>query len=312
MSSLLGNEIKMPNFEYENFYKFIVSLGIGLIAIALLLFGFFLTHPFDLLQKEIDIQSLTQFAQTIIQLRQMAAGVLITLSPVFTCCFGSIGVVISSTGSWVWWRKTQKAQDEQLELQLERIRRELTPASEIDKQNKRKDEAIEELQLKALEHFNKSLEYSTDVGDHVTKAISIEQKIISLFRQCLGSSHEVLANQRLGNAYFDLTLLAKDPFAKSYVVEMKYIRGKISYNWLRDNALRLSNLIRLFQIEANQAPIPVLLVIAPGSILSTTNSANLLSLIEQERIFRKGKSRIIFLVEEEIDTLTCNQLHKLL
>ena len=46
----------MSKFEYSDFYKFIASVGITLIALSVFVPWLFLKEPFDLLQRQDEIR----------------------------------------------------------------------------------------------------------------------------------------------------------------------------------------------------------------------------------------------------------------
>jgi hypothetical protein len=59
-------------------------------------------------------------------------------------------------------------------------------------------------------------------------------------------------------------------------------------------------------------PISILLVVAPEKVLSATDTNSYAARIVRDRIFRKGKSRILSVAEEELDNLSCSRLTDLL
>lgn len=288
------------NFEYEDFYKFIVSIGIGLLSLAVLVPWLFLKEPFDLLTPEADIQTLTPIAQSIIQERQTLIRQIIELMPYFSISSSGLGLVMIVLGGMLWWRKGQKVQDEMQQVNLALMRQQLETATREEVEDARIEEA--------------KLEYSDPnvIDEVVTKVATIEEELTNKLKRCYASVFYVLANQRLGDTIFDIILLSRDRFRKSLILELKYAGKEFNYGWLRRGALQLSNKNRLYQLDANQIPISILLVVAPEKVLSATDTSSYAERIVRDRVFRKGKSRILFLAEEELEKLTCSRLADLL
>src|ERR1044072_451502 len=303
------------NLEYDNYYKFLVSLGIGLVALAAFVPWLFLKAPLDLLIKQEDIAAFTPVAQSIIQDRQNLVECIIDIIPWFSIISFTSGIVMIFYGAFLWRKRTQTFLDKQKELEVEILKQQLNPAAPKDVETKREIEAELELKRQSLEQPIKAINSESGhtelkVRSVINKVAETEEVLIEKFQDCFGSSYDVLSNQRLGDVIFDVILLSRIPINKSFVIEIKYIAKKFNYDWLRSNALKISHKNKLYQLDASQIPIPVLLVVGPERILSSIAIEEYKARIERERIFRKGKSRIIFLNEEDLEKITCDQLKR--
>ena len=60
----------MGNINYDSFYKFLVSIGIALVALPITVCIFLLTDSFNLQIAETDLTTYTQTAQEVIKHKQ--------------------------------------------------------------------------------------------------------------------------------------------------------------------------------------------------------------------------------------------------
>jgi hypothetical protein len=85
----------VPQIEYGDFYKFVVSLGIALVLAAILVPvpWLFLREPFDLMVEASRLGQLTPTAQHIVSVRQTYLFRLLPIVPWFSFSVLVMGVV---------------------------------------------------------------------------------------------------------------------------------------------------------------------------------------------------------------------------
>ena len=76
----------MNNFEYSDFHKFIVSIGLGFILLALFLPWLMLKESFDLQMQKNEIEKLTEPAKQAIIYRQASVAFVCTSYLGFADC----------------------------------------------------------------------------------------------------------------------------------------------------------------------------------------------------------------------------------
>ncbi len=215
-------------FKYDDFYKFLTSLGVGLIALAVLVPWLFLREPFDLLNKQEDINALTPLARSIVEHRQILVGRVISFIPWFSIASLLMGFAMLIGGSILWWTRNQRLLDRQQQANLQILLNQLETATEQRVESKFKEEA------KAEQDAEKSQEV---IDDFVPHAKRVEKIIVSKLQSCFSSNYEVVSNKLLGDVFVDVLLLAKDEFRKDCIVEIKYVRRKFAYQMIHDSFL---------------------------------------------------------------------------
>jgi hypothetical protein len=292
-------------FEFGDFYKFVVSLGIVLIGLAFLVPWLFLSQPFDLLVETDKLKSLTPSAQSVILQRQQVVQWIVGIIPTFSWVSGILGVILFLLGAVFWWRKSQRFTDQLNELNLELLKRQLKPASaeeikeKVEETKAEVEEPIEEIQERLLTGLR------FDV-------VEFEGKLQQKLSHCFKDTHEVLSNQRLGSVIFDYVLLAKSPTQSDYVLEIKHLRFGFKFGWLRDNAVKQVFAGALYQKDSNRQVVPVLLVIAPKKLLEKTPTDDYVNKIKKDILVRYSQVTVSFLASEEVDSIECSQLRKLI
>lgn len=297
-------------FEFGDFYKFVVSLGIVLVGLAFIVPWLFLSQPFDLLVEAEKIKLLTQSAQTVICQRQQVIEWIIGIIPTFTWISGVLGGILFFLGGFLWWRKSQSLTDEYNKLNLELLKRQLKPASTEELQEKVAEAKAEIDEVEPFEPLEGTKErLTTSLRFDV---IEFESKLKDKLSSCFLNTHEILVDQRLGSAMFDYVLLSKHPSIPDYVIETKYLRYGFQYGWLKDNAIKQVLAATLYQKDAHRKVVPVLLVAAPKELLKRTSTDNYIKRIKNDPIVRSSNVTVSFLDTEEMDSLDCSQLHKLI
>jgi len=106
--------------EFSDFYKFITSLGLLLIAFAFLLPWLFLRESFNSLVSVSDIATLTPTAQTFITYQQYASLWIIQNIKLLSIISAVLGLMLLFCGIILWFRKQRKL-DTKEELETKKL-----------------------------------------------------------------------------------------------------------------------------------------------------------------------------------------------
>jgi hypothetical protein len=197
--------------EYSDLYKFISSLGIILIAFAVLLPWLFLREPFETHLSAEEIDALTQTAQTLIGYRQTTALWFYQYIPWISLALSSFGLGVLICGLKLWWGK-QKLLDQSdkydLELKEHEIRS-LSPA---------------ELAEKAIEETFREEGFTTEASEKVRAVqehFRTEELVFNKLIECFGPA--VLKDQLIGTSRVDGILMMRAKVRA--VIEVKRVKN---------------------------------------------------------------------------------------
>src|SRR6266446_1085001 len=137
----------MGQLEYGDYYKFIASAGIALVAGAVVVPWMFLREPFDLAIEASKIALLTPDAQNIVHARQHLIVTTIKYLPLASGLMVTVGIALTGLGLYQW-RSRQSVRDKAEDLQNEKLDKELKAMSpeQIETKAKTSLEDAEDLQ----------------------------------------------------------------------------------------------------------------------------------------------------------------------
>jgi hypothetical protein len=291
------------DIEYGDFYKFITSLGTGLIGISILTPWIFLREPFDLLTKQEDINALSPVAKAIVEDRQVLVGEIISVLPYFSGITFTIGLILLIWGSVLWYTKNQRIDDKQRQANLDILLQKLEPATpkQIESKIRKEVSKVETSEV------NKKVQESV-----VSRVVKIEESLIRKIESCYGPEYEVLSNQRLRDVFFDILLVAKDRFKKDFFVEIKYVRHHFDYSLIQNGFEQIAKIKSAYAEEANSLAWGYLLIVVPENMKDVQKQAEFeRRLGEPNSPFRKTKTHLRFITEEEIETLDCQRIREI-
>jgi hypothetical protein len=295
----------MGQLEYGDYYKFIASAGIALIAGAVLVPWMFLREPFDLAVEASKIAQLTPDAQNIIHIRQHLVATIINYIPTASGVMAVIGAVLTGIGLNPW-RSRQSVRDRAEDLQNQKAEKELKAMSpeQIETKAKNDLEIPEEIELAMISALPPS-------PSAVSSALAVEQALLGRISSCLGSSMKVMSNQRLGNVEFDAIIRAER--TRRIIVEIKYIRKGFNRNWVLETITNLSLRMGIYGKTFGGKVSGLVLI-----VIQTSNSplAGKVSAISEElRIShpsRLDNIRVQTIYEEDIATISCDDLRQMI
>jgi hypothetical protein len=129
----------LPKPSYASYYKFLVSVGLVLLAVALGAPLLLLREPFDFLITVEELGQLTDTAQQAISDRQQLGSSLSRAIPVVSLVLAVAGIALTTWGLRRWSQR-QQVQDELEDTALVRARVEVRSLTATEVQAKRQDE----------------------------------------------------------------------------------------------------------------------------------------------------------------------------
>ena len=279
----------MSNLQYDNFPKFIVSLGIVMIAIPFIIILFFLQENAVLLITEDEILKLTEVARNTIftkqQFSQWISNYIIHIFAFFEC----LGIGTFLLGCKMWYALQQKL-DKKQDIDYETAKKQLEKLSADEHEQKISSE-INELsssafdnsdddstELISLEDIIKKQDDVRQQNRLITTAIRqrykiVETEIINKIKDRMKFNYETHDNVRIG--YFSFDAVSIDKKGKTdYIFEIKYTINPNSYGSARLNAIN-SNIKGQIEIYRNQMKRDVkaiLIVVTPANVMEKTEN----------------------------------------
>lgn len=182
--------------EYSDLYKFIASLGVIMIASAVLLPWLILREPFDNQIRVSEISELTKTGQTLIDIRQNTALWFIKNILYISLIPAVLGLSLLIIGLLPWWRK-QRLLDERDELENKKLEYEYSTSKMTN----------EQIMIKALEEIQEDLPEKEKVVESkgqvaaIQKYFRTEDMVITKFSNCYDSanvfSHQIISGSQV-------------------------------------------------------------------------------------------------------------------
>jgi hypothetical protein len=298
---------QMAQLEYGDYYKFISSAGIALIAGAVAVPWMFLREPFDLAIEVSKIAMLTPDAQNTIHMRQHLIAAIFHYLPEASGSMAAAGAFLIVYGLLAW-RSRQSVRDKSEDLQNQKLDRELQAMSPEQIETKAKSDVIED---DGLEQGLVPLQSQPEAYSSLANsALAVEQALLGRISSCLGSSMKVMTNQRLGNVEFDAIIRAKT--TERIILEIKYIRKGFNRGWLSETISNLSTRMALYAKTFDESPSGLLVV-----IIATSNSSLSRKVIEISEEFRISQPsrmdniRVQTIYLDDIATIPCHELKRI-
>lgn len=296
----------MTKLEYDNFYKFIASLGIGLIAIAAFSFWLFFKEPFDLLIESSKLETLTPVAKEIILFRQ---NLILKALPVIqwgTMLLLIIGFFITALGMYLWYNKQQKILDEHQKLSNEKLKKEIETLKPAEVISNLANDVAEDI----AEDMGQEMPQQ-EIIERVTLEMSsylmVENAITSKLIEAFSDTHIAWRNRRVEGREYDLILRSKQDNDVDYIIEIKNKKRNISTEWLRKKAWNVLTSIGIYMSATDRLSCtPVFIVAIPSE------KVKLFQFMSRKILEDKQISMVMIRItaEEDVNNLTVTQVRE--
>lgn len=213
----------MNKLEYDNLYKFLVSLGIILIALPLAaMIYFYNINP--ILISQTDYELLSEYSLQMITNRNQLLSTFIKAFPWFAAISILIGVILIICGIYKWFF-IQKKLDKKLdsETTIKALDELQASVEEISEKVKKETEEIDDLEdNNEMQHNNLEQDKHPRIKA-LEKYYEIEDLCFNYFAKKYIKNFDFKRNIRIGNTYYDFigVSLNDEP---DLVFEVKYCR----------------------------------------------------------------------------------------
>lgn len=212
----------MNKLEYDNLYKFLVSLGIVLIVLPLAaLIYFYNASP--ILISQLEFESLSQHSLQMINNRNELLSTFVKIFPWFAGASLLFGLILIICGI-IKWFGVQKKLDKKLDFETTKKTLDELQVSEEDVNEKIKKES-EEATNNSESTFPSS---NTDTPKNsklkaMEKYYEIEEQCFNYFTIKYSKKFDFKQNIRIGNIYYDFIGVSKNDDT-DLIFEIKYCR----------------------------------------------------------------------------------------
>ena len=250
----------MQKIDFGDINKFLVSIGIALIALAILTPYFYLKEDFGLYIKKEEILKFEEPIKEIIANKQYQVSKIQKIIPWTSLVLCLLGITSSFIGLKRWFKRQSKI-DEKFDKELKKLDLEIETLSPEEKIEKAKKE-VQEIELaEQLESTTETTTYTTKSSSYLNY-MRIEQSIYQLFKNLKSPNFDILSEQKLGNRfYIDLLLKAKNKKFSDRIIEIKYFRNQLPTSSIQKSIYQLNTYISYYKENTNKQVIPILLII---------------------------------------------------
>ncbi len=253
----------MENLNYNDFNKFLVSLGVILIGLALLIPWLFLKESYNLNNIELDINSLSTISKEIFNSKQTYLLIFSKSIPWISISFLMSGLFLVVFGLLRWYKK-QLLVDKKDNLEIDKLIKEIqlmSPIEIIDKAQKdARDDTINEILTSKELEINKQ-EILLQEQHPWKKYIEIEREISDLLFIQNSEFYEILPNVKVGFTEIDILLKAKSSSYFDKVIEIKYYKSGFRSSFLNMVASNLKDTLAMYNIKIKRVAIPIVIFV---------------------------------------------------
>jgi hypothetical protein len=303
----------MGKVEYSDLNKFLVSIGIAFIAIAVFSQFFFLKETFGLY---IDKELVAKFPPEIIESIQFKERQILRIQhvlPWLSGIFILIGFLSFTIGLKRWFFRQAKM-DAKFDLETEKIQREIqgmTPSQVLEK-------ATEEVKENEQDATDEQISFNSADSllnrSSVSNYLKIEEDVVSVFQNYGFRNFDVLANQLIGGKLsVDLMLIAKNKTFYDYIFEIKYFKRRLDVAKIEKAVKQLSQSVWHYKSISRKNAIPIAIVVfSPG----ISNQNKILEIKQSLELISKSEDNlkhlsIEFIPEDQIHQLDIKRIVKL-
>ena len=247
----------MKKIEYGDVNKFLVSIGIVLVTLAILAPYLFLKEDFGLYLEQEKLMKLQDPIKALIKDKQNKIILIQEYLPLISLTLLGLGALSIIVGLFRWFRRQSKI-DEKFDKEIVKLDLEVTALRPEEIKRKAEDEASE---IEAEEGAN-STSPTITTSNIYREYLRIEDEITSVFERYNSRNFKVLSQQKIGDRFeVDLILRATSTKFSDRIVEIKYFRSSVHLTMLQRSLFQLSKLSDYYKDTTNKLLVPVLLIV---------------------------------------------------
>ncbi|WP_114936269.1 hypothetical protein [Mucilaginibacter endophyticus] len=296
----------MDKLEFSDLYKFLVSAGIILIALAILLPWFYLKEPFDLLIENNKILLLTKEAQSIIKERQSLIGTLYTTIPFASVILLLFGIISSFIGLFKW-NKKQTDIDKRDLLTTKKLENEVQNMTAADVLSKNTKEFEEAANISSdIDELTTTTTIPPTKENFISNYVQIEQFLSNKLTSIFQGRYKILPNIQIKEgsikAEYDLVLSSEQSIVTDLIFEFKFYPNGVTRSTVRDNVIKLDWKVKLYSNKVKNNVMPILLTVLPAERFNPDRLATLSNFSKELNLMNKNL-KIVFIKAQDLDNL---------
>jgi hypothetical protein len=245
----------MPKLEFGDFYKFLVSIGIILIAVSLILPWLLVQESYEPILSDEEFNKLHLQTQELILKRDSLAfwimDHIVWIVTIFIC----LGVFFIFLGARFWFDR-QQIRDELENFEHKEKVEKLANVSLIDKM----DEITEDMS----ENISSENVFEKDSLVNFRHYLSTEKTIISQFERTISLSYSIYPDKQIRGHRLDAVLVAKSLQHVDIIVEIKRM-NKLLLNVIENSVSHLTEYVRLYNNEIQRNAAGLLIVVVSNN-----------------------------------------------
>jgi hypothetical protein len=290
-------------FEYSDFYKFVTSAGVATLVLAFAVPWAFLHEGFDLMVPASALANLTLDGAEVVRRRQHIERLIFHFLPAICAGLTLLALALIGLGCFLWWKRqtwrdrAENAATRKAELELEPM----TMADVEAKADVEVDTSVDE-----MAHRGRLPEVNAR-AEAVATYIDTEKRVAEKLTQCMGATHYVLSQQRLGPAIFDFILQDRNSRMPDIVIELKLRVSFGNSSWWVENARRAALAAQAYTAATRKSAHAVLLVLTPGEAVPPTTAA-LAARTASDRDPSLRNVQIMLLTQAHFFSASCEEL----
>lgn len=210
----------MDKLQYDSLYKFLVSLGIILIALPIAALAYLLNGD-PILISQTDFNELSEYSQQIIGYRNSLTSYFVDIFPWFCGIFMCLGVFLLGYGIYKW-KAVQKNLDKKLDAEATMQTLSLMEMSSKEVDDKVEAEVKEDVSAETVEASS-----PTSTDDHLSrmnKYKEIEDLCYNYFNARYSKNYSFKRNIRMGKYHYDFIGVSQSDNI-DLIIEVKYWRN---------------------------------------------------------------------------------------
>ncbi|MDO8446496.1 MAG: hypothetical protein Q7T53_10425 [Deltaproteobacteria bacterium] len=301
----------MQKIEYGDINKFLVSIGLVLIGLAILTPYLYLKEDFGLYIEKEAIDKFQEPIQHIITKKQEQVIGIQKIIPKVSFLLLLLGITSSFIGLKRWFKRQAKI-DEKFDKEIRILDIEIESLTPEEKEEKAKKE-VQEIELEEVTQPVSTQKISLQTKTPFQDYIRIEQDIVRVFENYKSPNFEILSQQRIGNKFeVDILLKAKPKTYSDRIVEIKYFRNQLPQSIIQKTLYQLNTYISYYKNAARKQVIPVLLIVYNNEIIDSDDILKFYNRIKDysQDIPNLNRLKVEFIPEKEIEKFNVRQILK--
>lgn len=257
----------MNKIEFVDLNRFIVSLGLALIAAGPALLWLFYREPLDLVHSVTELNSLTETARAIILERQARIQVLLRIIPWVSgsSVVAGIGLVAVGISRWIPFQRDYERMHSLQRQEQELKVRSMSPEEIV----KKAADDVAVTAPSAVFSEGSSAGLNQAVGEYLEK----EQIFLDALADALADNYEVLPHQRVGLNKYDAILKARDSRGPDYVIEFKDFSRGYRGQRLKEALSHIAESAGFAQFLGRPRQIPMVVAVVPADAPQSLSDA---------------------------------------